>query len=97
MGNIIGTVRYDPVSHDRFGHIICDVREKYRLDPASPVNLNVIHNKRMDGAEIGKHWFAIYGQAACRKMMQDFLKDCKWRLEQAGATGVETLLDEQST
>lgn len=94
MGNIVGIIYYDPVSHDNFGQLICDIRIMHRLDMASPEVMESKQKKRYDGVELGGYWIALYGYDTCKKMILAFLRECETRLERAGATGIETKLKE---
>ena len=92
--NVVGIISYDKIGHDRFGNIICDVRAIHRLDIPDPKLLDIKWGKRCDGAEIGGYWILLYGYENCKRMMESFLRDCKSRLERAGATGIEVYLKE---
>jgi len=89
MGNIVGTIYYDPVDHSRFGYIICGVRAIHKLEQAKPKHMISRSDKRWDGAVISGRWVKFYGVEIARRKMKKFLEDCKRQLESAGATGVE--------
>jgi hypothetical protein len=94
---IVGIIYYNRVNHDRFGSIICDVRDIHRLEAVEHKIIKVLqpkNKKRCDGAEISGYWYPIYGKENCKKMMMAFLGDCENRLKKAGASGIEIVLKE---
>jgi hypothetical protein len=94
FGQIVGIVQYDRVNHDRFGYLICDIRDIHRLETPEPKILDIQYGKRFDGAVIGGYWIVLYGYETCKKMMINFINDCETRLKKAGATGISVEIKE---
>lgn len=94
LPRIVGTIYYDRANHDRFGAIICDIRDIHRLDSADLKVLKPKNKKRFDGAEIPGYWYPVYGKENCKKMMMVFLDECEYRLKKVGASGIEIVIEE---
>jgi hypothetical protein len=90
MGNVIGTIYYDSSKKSsKYGTLIYNLRERHNLDEANIQNLKFKVGKACEGAEMSEVWVRYYGEEVAEMKMMSFLKNCKFVLEQAGATGVE--------
>lgn len=94
LPRIVGIIYYNRANHDRFGSIICDIRDIHRLEAADLKVLKPRNKKRFDGAEISGYWYPVYGKENCKKMMKAFLNECSDRLKKAGASGIEIVIEE---
>jgi hypothetical protein len=91
MGNVVGTISYDPVEHHRFHELIHGIRQKHRLSKSGQ-QMGRPGQDYID-VEIGGLNLAFYGEKNTRRDIGAFLWECEKELKKAGATNVKSQIE----
>jgi hypothetical protein len=87
MGNVIGTISYDPVDHDLFANLVYDRMKKHKFKLAEQPEY--VDGKQSISVEISGLYLWWYGEKNAKRDINQFLYYCENDLLRNGATGVE--------